>query len=368
MADLKRDWDAAENERDKLQQERKQAWQRMLSLFPQVKAVVQYAEKELAEAEAARPSSNKQQRVLMAMLRLEGAQNNLQLLKMLEEEVFGDTALTPAVAQRFDQILAKTQFISIEFNLVRFEPILAAIEEVLNAPVPTPSDVETAVQTPVPQVSAPGAMGRAVIPPPRPPLGAARGPVVPPARSGQGTGPLPPRPAGSTVRPSPVVRAPAGPRAPQRNTGLLPGKPGLPVRPGTQRLTNENNLTEQLVNDLKASATSEEFTKQLRLLRDRVLDLQAGAARVRGEAPGVLASERDALTAVRQLAGQAYHVGRAVVGLTGFERRLAFESPEDDPSLSRFLSTLQQKEATPEGVKPDASESLAKRLKNLFNT
>jgi hypothetical protein len=345
VSDIREQIKKAESERDRLAHLRQDTMRRLVSTSKQAEATLRYAEKELRRVESLPASPATERETLMALLRCEGARNNLMLIEKLKTMEI-DQALTPSAFQHFDEILARTQFIAAEFNVVRYEPILRAIDAVLDPQKEEEVSPEKVEDSPLKGGAAPVRP----IPPPRK-LGAT------------GAFPSPLNKVGSP-RAVPGTRPGTPPRPGVLGTGPLARNPVSPIqrtRAGTDRLSMESQLQGRLEGALKDAIADAEVVDKLKTLRDRVRDVQASLAPLRGDAPGLVSELLpDATAAIRQLSGKVYMVNRAIAVLGDLGQELAFESPVADESLTRFLQSFEDGDST--GNSSDRME----RIKGLF--
>jgi hypothetical protein len=87
---------------------------------------------------------------------------------------------------------------------------------------------------------------------------------------------------------------------------------------------------------------------------------------LRGDTLGSFAETlKDPIGPVRQLLGKVYMVNRAVAALGDLGKQLAFESPVDDESLTRFLYAVEGQEEAASG-ETDGSANRSSLIKSLF--
>lgn len=350
MSDLAAQLKRAEQERLQLEAKVQEMWRRLFSSIKQSKATLDYAEKQLKQLEAKPTFPGKERELLLASLRREGAQNNLTLLESLQTLDISQPLSTEAV-QQFDNLCARTQFIAAEFNLLRYVPVLEALNAVLDGPAEEPS-----------AAIAPTTKGGRLAP-----LGRPGGVGLPPS---PGTGPLGAKPPRPSVPPRPV----GGARPPTltRPTGGTSPLPRMPMNPrtqrgGTQSLAADSALREKIESELRPLVVERNLRNKLLMLRDRVRDVEASVKALRGDAMGVISGAvPEPLQTVRQLSGKVYMVGRAVAELGDAGKLLAFESPELDQSLLAFVQAVESRNAPASAEAEARTANRLEIIKGLF--
>jgi hypothetical protein len=116
----------------------------------------------------------------------------------------------------------------------------------------------------------------------------------------------------------------------------------------------------------------EEVRQKLRVLYDRIEEVEAAMVPLRGPSTGELSMPQEqASGALRQLAGKVYFIHRAIASLDGhgdLAAKLAFEITDVDPKVQQILLSLAPEAAT--GTPTAASEPeagpLGARLRSIF--
>jgi hypothetical protein len=361
MDDLKGRLKQAEAELEKVKLQLAAASKQLHAALKQAQAVQEYAEAEHARVTAEPTSDRKAARVAFAELRLLSASASLEVAQ-LAASLDLLKPVPPATKKRIDDLSLYIQFIGFEMNLSRYQPVRQALGislGVLEAP-------EAA------SPSRPGLPGRAG-PAPRP------GPPRPPAAGG--TGPLPRpgvQPAARPLppRPAPLPRpagAPAAGLQQRTGTGSLRPPVGLPTRHGTRPLGKPSGIDPAaLAEELKAHAAADEVRQKLRVLYDRIEEVEAAMAPLRGPSTGELSMPcEQASGALRQLAGKVYFIHRAIAALDehgDLASKLAFEITDVDPKVQQILLSMSPEAATapaPAAGEPDPGP-LGARLRSIF--
>jgi hypothetical protein len=360
MDDLKSRLKQAEAELEKVKQQLAVASKQLQAALKQAQAVQEYAEAEHARVSAEPASERKAARLAFAELRLLSASASLEVAQ-LAASLDLLKPIPPATKKRIDDLSLYIQFIGFEMNLSRYRPVRQALGislgvlEAPEAPAPARPGLPGAPRPGLPRPPAPGGTG----PLPRP--------GVQPAPR-----PLPPRPA-------PLPRPAGAPAAglPQRSaTGSLrPPAPGQPARPGTRPLGKPPGIDPvALAEELKAHAAVDEVRQKLRVLYDRIEEVEAAMAPLRGPSTGELSVPcEQASGALRQLAGKVYFIHRAIAALDehgDLAAKLAFEITDVDPKVQQILMSMSPDAVTT--AAPAAGEAdvgpLGARLRSIFKS
>ncbi|MEB3329506.1 MAG: hypothetical protein VKQ33_09770 [Candidatus Sericytochromatia bacterium] len=370
MDDLKARLKQAEAELEKVKHQLAVASRQLQAALRQAQAVQEYAEAEHSRV-AAEPASERQAaRLVFAELRLLSAAASLEVAQ-LAASLDLLKPIPPATKKRIDDLSLYIQFIGFEMNLARYQPVRHALGISLGLREPP----EAPPPVPAPAPARPGLAGRP---------GPAARPGLPRPPGPGGTGPLP-RPGGSPAAPRPALpprpaslaRPAGGPSLgpPQRpGTGpLRAASPGLPSRPGTRPLDKPAGLDPLvLAEELRPHVAVEEVRQKLRVLYDRLEEVEAAVAPLRGPSTGELSMPcEQASGALRQLAGKVYFIHRAVAALEGhgdLATKLAFEITEVDPKVQQILLSLSPEAVTtpaPPAAEPEAGP-LGARLRSIF--
>jgi hypothetical protein len=364
MDDLKSRLKQAEAELEKVKQQLAVASKQLQAALKQAQAVQEYAEAEHARISAEPPSERKAARLAFAELRLLSAAASLEV-SQLAASLDLLKPIPPATKKRIDDLSLYIQFIGFEMNLSRYQPVRQALGISLGLLEPP--------ETPPPaRPGVPGRTGPAPKPGvPRPPLPGGTGPLPRPGLQ-HGARPLPPRPS-PLPRPS---GAPAGGLPQRAATGpLRPPAPGLPARAGTRPLDKPTGVDPVLLaEELKAHAAVDEVRQKLRVLYDRIEEVEAAMAPIRGPSTGELSMPCEhASGALRQLAGKVYFIHRAVAALDehgDLASKLAFEITDVDPKVQQILMSMSPDAAAPAASAPGESDAgpLGARLRSIFKS
>ncbi|MEB3223734.1 MAG: hypothetical protein VKS61_16790 [Candidatus Sericytochromatia bacterium] len=366
MEDLKGRLKQAEFEMEKVKQQLAVASKQLQAAVKQAQAVHDYAEAELGRISAEPGTERKAARLLFAELRLLSAAASVEVAQ-LAASLDLLKPIPPATRKRIDDLSLYIQFVGFEMNLSRYQPVRQALTVALGLAEAPPAEVAPA--------SRPGLPGRGSAPArpglPRPPAGAQTGPLARPALPGPGARPaLPPRPA------APVPRAGAQPSAglPQRpgTGGLRAGPPGLPQRPGTRPLGKPAGVDPgALAEELRGHAAVEDVRQKLRVLYDRLEEVEAAMVPLRGPAPGELSVPYEQASGpLRQLAGKVYFIHRAIAALDehgDLATKLAFEITDVDPKVQQILLTMSPEAVAGAPAEPEPGASpIGSRLRSIF--
>ncbi|MEB3197459.1 MAG: hypothetical protein VKP62_09680 [Candidatus Sericytochromatia bacterium] len=296
-------------------------------------------------------SETRDAKLLSVELRFRGAETNLQMAEAINALDL-QKPIPATIKQQIGELALYTQFICIEANLARYKPVRRALGVALGL-----------IQAPA---SAPEGRGPAR-------TGALQAGAKPPGPQGK---------TGSLSAPRPTPALPARPGLPPR-PGVAPRSPGpgAPPPPGLSRRPSgpqpgHTDLGEdRLAGNLNAYVTTDEGRQKLRVLYDRVADVELAVDALRGDSPGELARGMEESTGgLRQLAGKVYLVRRALAALDDNQPladTLAFENSEIDPQIRQILVSLSPDD--PDLGAPGAAKSaspgsntLGERLRSIF--
>lgn len=339
----------------------------------QAKALLTYVEGEIKKLQAEPPSSTRDRKIYLNEIRRQGALCNMELLDTIVN-INPNAGISVEILAHIDALTAKSQYLTIDFQVTAYRRIIEAIERALasdgdtgplNAPAaPAAGRGTGSLNRPAgPNRLQQGAAGRTQA-----------GPRVPQAPQAGGTGRLQP-----PARPGANANASTGPlkpgaAAPQAGSGRLPTGPLKPgqARPGSGPLgrgTGQLPANDPAMMAIKKAAADPTSRQLLQELVSRHQDLDSTVAQIRGDAPGTLGvSLLEVGNLVKQAAAKVYYLERVLQQLGPLGEQIPFQNWNTDPNVLQMLQTLQPEPAAP--AKPGAQQqdagAISGFLKSLF--
>lgn len=359
----KQSLEAAQQELQRLERTKQALLRRFQTARAKLQALVDHADVELKRL-ANEPSNEANQRlVAMNLVRRQAATANLETVILLQTQNMA-APFNPALMAQLELLHHRSQFCTMEFQMLNYQPILNQLTAALAAKDEAGAEAATAVPAGPPKApGAPPRPGTAPLKPAAPPqLGAPRS--APLARPNSALRP----PGGLPKVQAPLPKAPAGTGALSRpGTAPLAGGTGGLSRPGTGALGRP--AAANFLEELRKCVQDPERKAKLQDLVVKLQDVEFSLMPLRGLEPGEMAvSPQESAVALRQIAGKMYYINRALAALGPLGAMIPFEGVKPDPALNELWKAVgtEAPEGPEEEAKAGNAPSLAGRLRSLF--
>lgn len=368
-----------EVEHEKLKKRQEQMLKQMTASIRSNQALVDYSDTEIAKSQSEPDPDRRARLVRLNELRKRSALSNIELIELIGNLKLAKK-ISPQVTAQIELLALRGQYISTEYHLTNYEPIMNLLVPALENPTPAAPADEKPGTAPL-QRGGPAATPRPGVPGARPGVpGAARpgAPGVPaparpamPARPGVPNRPVPGAGTGPLAQ---RAAAAAQQRAPGTGTGPLAARAAGNSGPLAKR-AQTGNLNKEA--EIKAAiyAAVQDPAQKLKLqdLVNRVRDLEFSMQPLRGFETGDLAMPiEQAAGPIRQNLGKVYYINRVISQLGPLGQLLSFNGEPPDPAVEKMLSTIEEApdEADEAEETTAAAEgpSLSSMLKSLFKT